>query len=299
MMRGSGLLHWGCVLFVAAVLACAGLAIAQDAGEVDVQAESAAETAVGMEGIADDAQVPGTPGEMESEAPAPVAPARPAFDEPDPAAQEAHQSSSGFVDYFQKGGRFMWPLLLASIVGLAAIIERAITLRRASTDTRKFIGHIVQDLRANGIASAIQTCQSTRGPIAAIIHSGLTKADQGPEAVEKAIEAAGGIEVSFLQRGLIVIASVANVAPLLGFLGTVSGMIGAFEAIAAADQVSAKLVASGISEALITTQSGLAIAIPMQVAYNYYVSRIDRFIVEMEESSMDLINELENGAIKK
>ena len=94
-------------------------------------------------------------------------------------------------------------------------------------------------------------------------------------------------------------ASVANIGPLLGFLGTVSGMIHAFEAIAAADQVSAKLVASGISEALITTQAGLLIAIPVQSFYNYYIARIDRFVVEMEESSIDLINEIEKGTFKK
>ncbi len=216
-----------------------------------------------------------------------------------PPAQPAAKSGSGLVDWFQKGGVFMWPLLLASIIGLAAIIERFVTLRRASVDTRKFIGRVVDDLRQHGIRAAVETCQNTRGPIAAIVHSGLTKVDQGPEAVEKAIESAGGIEVSFLQRGLIVMASVANIGPLLGFLGTVSGMIHAFEAIAAADQVSAKLVASGISEALITTQAGLLIAIPVQSFYNYYIARIDRFVVEMEESSIDLINEIEKGTFKK
>ncbi|MEZ4653169.1 MAG: MotA/TolQ/ExbB proton channel family protein [Candidatus Eisenbacteria bacterium] len=127
------------------------------------------------------------------------------------------------------------------------------------------------------------------------LHSGLVKVDQGPAAVEKAIEASGGIEVAFLQRGLMIMATVANVAPLLGFLGTVSGMINAFEAIAAAEQVSAKLVASGISEALITTMAGLVVAIPVQIFHNYFLSRIDRFIIEMEESSIDLVNELEAG----
>jgi biopolymer transport protein ExbB len=111
-------------------------------------------------------------------------------------------------------------------------------------------------------------------------------------AVEKAIETAGIIEMSFLERGLIILATVANVAPLLGFLGTVSGMISAFEAIAQAEQVSAKLVASGISEALITTMSGLTIAIPTQVAHNLFVQRIDRFVVEMEDSAAELVDTL-------
>jgi len=227
-----------------------------------------------------------------------AAPAPPVAAEPEPEPQPPQSTTSGFVEFFNKGGIFMWPLLLCSIIGLAAIIERAITLQRASTNTKKFIARVIQEIRNNGVRSAIELCQSTRGPIAAIVHSGLVKADQGPEAVEKAIEAAGGIEVSFLQRGLMIMATVANVAPLLGFLGTVSGMINAFEAIAAAEQVSAKLVASGISEALITTLTGLAIAIPVQIAHNYFLSRIDRFIIEMEESSIDLVNELEAGNIR-
>src|SRR5690606_34862693 len=211
-----------------------------------------------------------------------AAPAPPVAAEPDPEPQPPQSTTSGFVEFFNKGGIFMWPLLLCSIIGLAAIIERAITLQRASTNTKKFIARVIQEIRNNGVRSAIELCQSTRGPLAAIVRSGLVKADQGPEAVEKAFEAAGGIEVSFLQRGLMIMATVANVAPLLGFLGTVSGMINAFEAIAAAEQVSAKLVASGISEALITTLTGLAIAIPVQIAHNYFLSRIDRFIIEME-----------------
>lgn len=206
----------------------------------------------------------------------------PALDQ-EPEPQPPQSTSSGFVEFFNKGGIFMWPLLACSIIGLAAIIERAITLQRASTNTKKFIARVIQELRSNGVRAAIELCQRTRGPIAAIVHSGLVKADHGPAAVEKAIEAAGGIEVSFLQRGLMIMATVANVAPLLGFLGTVSGMINAFEAIAAAEQVSAKLVASGISEALITTLAGLVIAIPVQIAHNYFLSRIDRFIIEMEE----------------
>ncbi|MCA9728881.1 MAG: MotA/TolQ/ExbB proton channel family protein [Candidatus Eisenbacteria bacterium] len=202
------------------------------------------------------------------------------------------------MEFFRKGGNFMWPLAVCSVLGLAAIIERFITLQRASTNTKKFISRVIQELRTNGVRAAIELCQATRGPIAAIVHSGLVKVDQGPAAVEKAIEASGGIEVAFLQRGLMIMATVANVAPLLGFLGTVSGMINAFEAIAAAEQVSAKLVASGISEALITTMAGLVVAIPVQIFHNYFLSRIDRFIIEMEESSIDLVNELEAGNIR-
>lgn len=205
----------------------------------------------------------------------------------------------GLLEWFSRGGIFMWPLLLASLVGLAAIIERGIALRKAGINTRRFIGRITQDLRTRGVSAAIETCRATPGPVAATICSGLLKAKDGPQAVEKAIEAAGGMEVSFLQRGLIILASVANIAPLLGFLGTVSGMINAFESIAAADQVSARLVGAGIAEALITTEAGLVIAIPVQMFHNYYVSRIDRFVTEIEEGSMELINELSSGKVQE
>lgn len=199
----------------------------------------------------------------------------------------------GFLlEMFEKGGIFMWPLLICSLIGLAVILERFFTLSRAHINTRTLMSKLVGSLREQGPDGAIDVCRRTRGPIAAILHAGLMRAPKGPEAVEKAIESAGTIEMSFLQRGLIVLASVANVAPLLGFLGTVSGMINAFEAIAAAEQVSAKLVASGISEALITTATGLIIAIPVQIANNFFISRIDRFVLEMEEASVELVDTL-------
>jgi biopolymer transport protein ExbB len=131
-----------------------------------------------------------------------------------------------------------------------------------------------------------------RGPIAAVLHSGLARAKRGPEAVEKAIQTAASIEVALLERGLIWLSTVANIAPLLGFLGTVSGMIHAFEAIAAAEEVSARLVATGISEALITTAAGLMVAIPVQAAHNYFVSRIDKVVIDLEESGAELIDAL-------
>jgi biopolymer transport protein ExbB len=140
--------------------------------------------------------------------------------------------------------------------------------------------------------AALPVCQRTRGPIAAVLHSGLLRAHRGPEAVEKAIATSGAIEMAFLERGLTALATLSNVAPLLGFLGTVSGMISAFAAIAAAEQVSAKLVAKGIEEALITTAAGLVIAVPITLFYSYFVTRIDRFVIEMEEASAEVVDEL-------
>ncbi len=206
------------------------------------------------------------------------------------------ERQSGVVEFFVRGRLFMWPLLVCAVVGLAVIFERLFTLQRAHTNTRHLMTAIIDSLKSEGVVAAQEICMRTRGPIAAILHAGLSKVDKGPAAVEKAIESSGAIEMAFLQRGLLILATVANIAPLLGFLGTVSGMIHAFEAIAAAEQVSAKVVASGIAEALITTLAGLMIAIPVQAMYNYFVSRIDTFVIEMEESSIELLDALTEEA---
>ena len=200
---------------------------------------------------------------------------------------------TGAGELFVKGGQFMWWLLIVAMVGFVFLIERLWTLNRARVNTRRLIGTVVTTLRNDGVQAAAEECQKVRGPIAAILYSGLQKADKGRDAVEKAIATAGTIEMSFLERGLIWVSSVTTIAPLVGFLGTVSGMINAFEAIAASEQVNAKLVASGISEALITTATGLVVAIPATIGYNYFVSAIDRFVIEMEETSAELIEELE------
>jgi biopolymer transport protein ExbB len=200
--------------------------------------------------------------------------------------------NSGVGKKFTQGGNFMYALLFASIVGVVFIIERVITLFRARVNVKRLMNDVIKTLHSEGVEAAMRVCERTRGPIAAILHSGLLRAGRGPEAVKEAIETAGSIETSFLERGLVAIATVASVAPLLGFLGTVSGMISAFAAIAAAEQVSAKVVASGIEEALITTATGLMIAIPASIAHSFFVSQIDRFVLEMEEASAELVNEL-------
>jgi biopolymer transport protein ExbB len=199
---------------------------------------------------------------------------------------------SGIGQNYIKGAFFMHFLLACSIIALVFIIERAWTLSRARTNVKALMMRVVKGLRESGPEAALEVCQRTRGPIAAILHSGLLRAQRGPDAVEKAIETSGTIEMSFLERGLVALATIANVAPLLGFLGTVSGMISAFAAIAAAEQVSAKLVAKGIQEALITTATGLIIAVPVTIAHSYFVAQIDRFIIEMEEASAELVDEL-------
>ena len=201
------------------------------------------------------------------------------------------------VHYFNQGGIFMWPILILLIIGIMISIERFISLTRASVNTRKFLAKIKDALNSGGVADALDVCTSTRGPVASIFHAGLLRSKRGVDHAEKAITNAGSIEMAFLERGMIWLATVISIAPMLGFTGTVVGMISAFDAIAAANDISPSIVAGGISQALLTTCFGLIVAMIIQVFHNYFVSRIDGLIIEMEESSTELIDtlvELEN-----
>ena len=196
------------------------------------------------------------------------------------------------VELFMKGGPFMWPLLFMLFFGMVVSLERLWTLTRASVDTKQFFTEVQEALRQRGPEGAAEVCATTRGPVASVLHAGLLRLDRGLAHVEKAIEDSGAVEMAFLEKGMVWLSTVANIAPLLGFLGTVSGMIGAFEAIAQAGDVEPSIVAGGISEALITTASGLVIAIPIQAFHNFFVSRIDKIIIAMQESSAQFIEEL-------
>ena len=196
------------------------------------------------------------------------------------------------VYYFNAGGVFMWPLLIALVIGLMIGLERFITLTRAGVNTRKFLSKVKEALKSEGVNEALDVCTSTRGPVASIFHAGLMRADRGVEHVEKAITNAGSIEMAFLERGMIWLATVISVAPMLGFTGTVVGMIAAFDAIKAANDISPSIVAGGISQALLTTAFGLIVAMIIQVAHNYFVSKIDKLIIDMEESSTELVDTL-------
>lgn len=196
------------------------------------------------------------------------------------------------IDYFVRGGFFMWPILGFFIFGLAVSIERIWSLTRASINTKKFLAKIQTALREGGVDSAKEICENTRGPIASIFHAGLSRFDKGIEQVEKSIVAAGSIEMAFLERGLVWLSLVISVAPMLGFLGTVQGMILAFEDIAAANDISPAIVADGIAVALLTTLFGLVVAIFIQFFHNFFVSRIDKMIIDMEESSVELVDNL-------
>ncbi|MBN1638335.1 MAG: MotA/TolQ/ExbB proton channel family protein, partial [Ignavibacteriales bacterium] len=174
----------------------------------------------------------------------------------------------------------------------AFTFERFWTLTRSSTNTKKFVVQIKDALKSGGVEEAKKVCENTRGSISSVFHAGLLRADEGIEAAEKAIMAYGSIEMTFLERGLIWISTFIAIAPMLGFTGTVQGMIEAFDAIAEQNQISPSIVAGGIAKALLTTLFGLVVAIILQVFYNYFVSRIDKLIGDMEESSIELIDTL-------
>ncbi len=196
------------------------------------------------------------------------------------------------VRYFNEGGDFMWPVLIILIVGLAIAFERVISLNRADVNTRKFIINVKKALEDGGITSAEEVCANTRGPVASVFQAGLLRVDEGIDAVEKAVVAYGSIEMSFLERGLVWLSLFIALAPMFGFLGTVIGMVAAFDAIEAAGDISPSLVARGIKIALLTTVFGLIVAIILQFFYNYAVSKIDRIVIEMEEASIELIDSL-------
>ncbi len=198
------------------------------------------------------------------------------------------------VQKFNEGndGGWMWPVLVTLILGLAIFLERIITLNLADINTRKFIINVQEALQEGGIGAAEELCAKTRGPVASVFQAGLMRADEGIEAAEKAISTYGSIEMSFLERGLIWLSLFIAIAPLFGFLGTVVGMIAAFDDIQAANDISPSVVAGGIKTALLTTAGGLIAGIILQIGYNYCVSKIDRLIVEMEESSITLIDSI-------
>ncbi|RKY61323.1 MAG: MotA/TolQ/ExbB proton channel family protein [Candidatus Neomarinimicrobiota bacterium] len=198
------------------------------------------------------------------------------------------------IDLFNQGGIFMWPILVLFIFGLMISLERIYTLSKSALTTKRFIPKLQEALKEDGVEAALKVCEETPGPIAAIFHAGLSRADKGIDAVEKSIEAAGSVEMAFLEKGMIWLATVITVAPMLGFTGTVSGMVNAFQDIAAANNISPAVVASGISEALLTTLFGLVVAIIIQVFYNLFTARVDSIVVDMEENSINLIDTLAN-----
>ncbi len=196
------------------------------------------------------------------------------------------------VGMFVEGGPFMWPILVCLVLSIMLAFERAWNLSRASINTKKFVLKIKDSLETGSASDAMEVCAKTRGPVASIFHAGLLRRSRGIDQVEKAIVTAGSIEMAFLEKNLVWLALFISIAPMMGFLGTVSGMINAFKDIAAANDISPAIVASGISEALLTTMFGLIVAIIVQFFHNTFIAKVDKMVIDMEESSYEFVDML-------
>ena len=194
------------------------------------------------------------------------------------------------VQYFIDGGGFMWPILISLIFGLGFSLERAYSLVISSINSKKFYDDIANILENESVQAAVDLCDKTPGPLAGVFHAGLTRFHRGLREVEKAIQNAGSLEMSFLEKNMIWLNTVITVAPMIGFTGTVVGMIAAFDAIKAANDISPAVVAGGISQALLTTAFGLITAMIIQFFQNFFISRIDKLILEMEENSVKFLD---------
>lgn len=192
--------------------------------------------------------------------------------------------------FIQGGPGFMASVLICLILGLAICIERIVYLNMSTTNTNKLLARIDGALKSGGVEAAKEVCRNTRGPVASIFYQGLSRADEGIEMVEKSVVSYGSVQMGLLERGISWISLFIALAPMLGFLGTVIGMIEAFDAIARENNISPNIVANGIQVALITTVSGLIVAIILQVFYNYIISKVDSIVNQMEDASISLVD---------
>ncbi len=223
----------------------------------------------------------------------PVAPVEAAPEEaaPENAPVEEESFHQVLKEQFIEGGSgYMAPVLICLIFGLAICIERIMYLTLSSINSKKFIESIEETLKNGGVEEAKELCRNTRGPIASIFYQGLERIDEGVEMAEKSVIQYGNVIMGRLEKGLSWISLFIALAPMLGFLGTVIGMIQAFDAIAEAGDISPTIVASGIKVALLTTVFGLIVAIILQVFYNYIVGKIESTVNELEDSSIALVD---------
>ena len=203
------------------------------------------------------------------------------------------------VKYFNEGGWMMWPILGLLVLGIIIVIVKLWLLFRAKIDTKRFVDTVNSTVDSKGVDAAVEICEKTRGPVSAVVHSGLTRVDKGISILERGMENEAAVQMGVLEKGLIWLATVVAVAPMLGFLGTVIGMIQAFQRIKEMNDIVPSEVAGGISVALITTAFGLMVAVPMQICYNWFVSIIDGIVVDMEDGANAVIEKLlEKGIVK-
>tara|TARA_R100001377_G_scaffold85288_1_gene71268 strand:+ start:1051 stop:1827 length:777 start_codon:yes stop_codon:yes gene_type:complete len=213
----------------------------------------------------------------------------------DAAEDVAAEESLGFHQELKKrfiegGPGFMGIVLLCLILGLAIAIERIIFLNLSSTNTKKLTQDVEDALQSGGVEAAKEVCRNTKGPVASIFYQGLDRTDEGLEAAEKAVIAYGGVQMGQLEKNVSWISLFIALAPMLGFMGTVIGMIQAFDKIQAAGDMQPSLVAGGIKVALLTTVFGLIVAIILQIFYNYIIAKIDSIVNDMEDASITLMD---------
>ena len=214
-----------------------------------------------------------------------------AQDEAAPAQSESfHQELK--QRFIEGGPGFMGIVLLCLILGLAIAIERIIYLNLSTTNTANLASSVEEALKSGGVSAAKEVCRDTKGPVASIYYQGLDRADESVEAAEKAVVAYGGVQMGQLEKNVSWLSLFIAIAPMLGFMGTVIGMIQAFQKIAAVGNLSASLIAGDIQVALLTTVFGLITAIILQIFYNYIIAKIDAIVNDMEDSSISLIDML-------
>jgi len=194
--------------------------------------------------------------------------------------------------FIEGGPGFMGIVLLTLIFGLAIAIERIIYLNMSTTNTKKLVQGVEDALKSGGVEAAKELCRNTKGPVASIFYQGLDRMDEGIDNVEKAVVGYGGVQMGLLEKNISWLSLFIALAPMLGFMGTVIGMISAFDAIEAAGDISPSLVAGGIKIALLTTVFGLIVAMILQIFYNYIISKIDSIVNSMEDASISLIDVL-------
>jgi biopolymer transport protein ExbB len=216
-----------------------------------------------------------------------------------PVAEEGGIHQALKQKFIEGGAGFMGIVALCLILGLAVSIERIIYLSLATSNSKKLLEDVEQALATGGVEAAKEICRNTRGPVASIFYQGLSRVDEGIDVVEKSIISYGGVQTSQLEKNLSWIGLFIGLAPMLGFLGTVIGMIEAFDRIQQAGDISATIVAGGIKVALITTVTGLIVAIILQVFYNFIVSRIEAIVSDMEDSSISMLDILVKYNSKK
>ena len=209
------------------------------------------------------------------------------------AEEEVEDVSFHYVlkeQFIEGGPEFMSIILLCLIIGLGLCVERIIYLNLASTNTKKLLNNVEEAIKEGGVEAAKELCRETPGPVASIFYQGLDRYDEGMEIVEKSIVSYGSVMMGRLEMNLTWVSLFIAIAPMLGFMGTVIGMIGAFDAIAAAGDISPSIVADGIKVALLTTVFGLIVAVILQVFYNYVVAKIDGIVNSMEDATISFMD---------